>query len=329
VQLVNSQPSLKIIFAGTPDFAATALKELLKTSHQIVAVYTQPDRPAGRGRKLTASAVKAVALQHMLKVMQPETLRDPLEQHKLAEFHADIMVVAAYGLLLPTDVLNAPRLGCINIHPSLLPRWRGAAPIQRSILAGDSVTGVCIMQMEEGLDTGPVLYRVEEPILATDTGATLHDRLAQLGANALVQTLNILQNNKITPQLQNPTAATYAQKFSKEDARIDWTLSAIEIDRKIRAFNPWPTAFAAKDGQTFKVWQAAFLPGSTAALPGTILNCSPSGITVATGAGMIMLEKLQFAGGTVVTAADIFNATHSNLPSFCSGATLANTGSSS
>jgi methionyl-tRNA formyltransferase len=300
---VNSQPSLKIIFAGTPDFAATALKELLKTSHQIVAVYTQPDRPAGRGRKLTASAVKAVALQHMLKVMQPETLRDPLEQHKLAEFHADIMVVAAYGLLLPTDVLN--------------------------ILAGDSVTGVCIMQMEEGLDTGPVLYRVEEPILATDTGATLHDRLAQLGANALVQTLNILQNNKITPQLQNPTAATYAQKFSKEDARIDWTLSAIEIDRKIRAFNPWPTAFAAKDGQTFKVWQAAFLPGSTAALPGTILNCSPSGITVATGAGMIMLEKLQFAGGTVVTAADIFNATHSNLPSFCSGATLANTGSSS
>ncbi len=320
---MNSQPALKIIFAGTPEFAAVALRELLKTAHEIVAVYTQPDRPAGRGRKLTASAVKEIALHHMLKVSQPETLRDTQEQKKIADLHADIMIVAAYGLLLPPEVLTAPRLGCVNIHPSLLPRWRGAAPIQRSILAGDSKTGVCIMQMDEGLDTGPILYSVEEPILPQDTGASLHDKLALLGANALIQTLNILQNNPEKPKIQNPAAVTYAEKFTKQEAHIDWETSAVEIDRKIRAFNPWPTAFTSKDGHIFKVWQAALLPDVVADQPpGTILDSSSQGITIATGNGLLSLEKLQFAGGNIVTAADIINAGSTRMPSFNKGERL-------
>ena len=309
---------------------------LLKTSHQIVAVYTQPDRPAGRGRKLTASPVKALALEHQLPVCQPESLRDTTEQNKIAAFQADIMVVAAYGLLLPTDVLNAPRLGCINIHPSLLPRWRGAAPIQRSILAGDNMTGVCIMQMEEGLDTGPVLYQVELPITPQDTGASLHDKLAELGASALVQTLNFLKNNNVHPAPQNPAAVTYAKKFNKEDARIDWHDSAHEIDLKIRAFNPWPTAFTIKDGFTFKVWQASLTPAADKhAAPGTIIAATASGITVATGNGNITLEKLQFAGGKIVTANDIANAfAHitdfqpTSMPNFKVGDMLGDAGTS-
>jgi methionyl-tRNA formyltransferase len=333
---VKSDSPLKIIFAGTPEFAAIALRELLKTSHHIVAVYTQPDRPAGRGRKLTASPVKMLAMQHQLPVHQPERLREASEQKTIADFQADIMVVAAYGLLLPTEVLNAPRLGCINIHPSLLPRWRGAAPIQRSILAGDSMTGVCIMQMEEGLDTGPVLYQVELPISPLDTGASLHDKLAELGASALVQTLNYLKNNTLHPAPQNPAAVTYAKKFNKEDARIDWHHSARQIDLQIRAFNPWPTAFTMKDGFTFKVWQASITPASnTNAQPGTIIAANAQGITVATGKGNIILEKLQFAGGKIVTANDIANAfAHitdfqpTSMPSFKMGDMLGDAGTS-
>jgi methionyl-tRNA formyltransferase len=315
--------SLKIIFAGTPEFAAIALRELLKTSHDIVAVYTQPDRPAGRGRKLTASPVKELALQHHLPVYQPESLRDSKTQTELASLRADIMVVAAYGLLLPAEVLTAPRLGCINIHPSLLPRWRGAAPIQRSILAGDDMTGVCIMQMEEGLDTGPVLYRIEEPITALDTGGTMHDKLASLGANALVQTLNILLNNTITAQIQNPAAVTYASKFSKEDARIDWHDDVAAIDRKIRAFNPWPTAFTDINGQSFKVWQAGMRDRTTTEkLAGTILGITKDGIDVATGKGILTITSLHFAGGKKLTATEIFNASNSQDSIFKVGARL-------
>jgi methionyl-tRNA formyltransferase len=311
---VTADSSLKIIFAGTPEFAAIALRELLKTSHHIVGVYTQPDRPKGRGLKLMPSAVKEVALQHDLTIFQPESLRDTQAQTELAELRADIMVVAAYGLLLPVEVLNAPRLGCINIHPSLLPRWRGAAPIQRSILAGDDMTGVCIMQMEEGLDTGPVLYRVEEPITAQDTGASMHDKLAQLGANALVQTLNLMLNNPLQGQVQDPAAVTYARKFSKEEARINWRDDAAAIDRKIRAFNPWPTAFSSLAGQTFKVWQADLVKyNTTSAMPGTILDVSPTGITIATSNGVLSLQKIQFAGGNIVSAADICNTSQNRF----------------
>jgi methionyl-tRNA formyltransferase len=320
---VTAQSSLKIIFAGTPEFAAIALRELLKTSHDIVAVYTQPDRPAGRGRKLTASPVKEMAIQHHLPVFQPENLRVSKVQIELAQLRADIMVVAAYGLLLPAEVLTAPRFGCINIHPSLLPRWRGAAPIQRSILAGDEMTGVCIMQMEEGLDTGPVLYRIEEPITAQDTGGTMHDKLAQLGANALVQTLNIMLNNTITAQVQNPAAVTYASKFCKEDARIDWHDDAAAIDRKIRAFNPWPTAFTDISGKSFKVWQASIRDNTTThKVAGTILSITKDGLEVATGKGIISVNSLQFAGGKKLTATDIFNANNSQDSTFKAGAKL-------
>lgn len=303
--------SLNIIFAGTPPFAADALQALIDNHYTIKAVYTQPDRPAGRGRKLTPSPVKQLALEHHIPVYQPVTLRDASEQQKLKDLHADIMVVAAYGLLLPLPVLTAPRLGCINIHASLLPRWRGAAPIQRAILAGDTTTGITIMQMDKGLDTGAMLYKVECPILSTDTSETLHDKLSQLGKSAIITTLSNLSQCDPTPQ--DNALATYAAKITKEEAEINWGSSAADLDRLIRAFNPWPVAFTQCDDRMIRIWQAVFISTAKTGVPGEIIDASSEGIDVATGNGVLRIEKLQLPGGRVMTARDILNARHSEF----------------
>lgn len=301
---MNANQSLNIIFAGTPEFSVYALQALLQSKHKVVAIYTQPDRPAGRGRKLTPSPVKAVALAHQIPVYQPLTLRDEAEQQKLKALNADLMVVVAYGLLLPKAVLEAPRLGCINIHASLLPRFRGAAPIQRAILANDEKTGITIMQMDVGLDTGPMLYKTECPILATDTSETLHDRLAVMGADALLATLNTLSD--LIPDIQDGEFATYANKITKEEAHIDWRQPASEIALKIRAFNPWPVAFT---GQNVRIWEAVVVEKNVEnQCPGTILQTSTDGIDVATGQFVLRLLKIQLPGGRVLPVRDILNS---------------------
>lgn len=302
-----STHSFSIIFAGTPAFSAVTLEALLHSEHSIKAVYTQPDRPAGRGRKLTPSPVKVLALQHHLPIYQPQTLRDAGAQQALAEIQADLMIVVAYGLLLPKPVLAMPRLGCINIHASLLPRWRGAAPIQRAILAGDKTTGITIMQMDEGLDTGAMLSRVECPILAEDTTQTLHDRLASLGASTLLSTLNDLLS--VRPEVQNNALATYALKISKEEAILDWHLSAEELDRKIRAFNPWPIAQTALGGLTVRVWKASVIEGPiTQRTPGEIIRATGQGLDVATQKNILRISEMQLPGGKCLPVADILNA---------------------
>lgn len=248
--------SLRIIFAGTPDFAARHLDALLSSGHQIVGVFTQPDRPAGRGKKLMPGPVKALAEEKGLPVFQPVSLRPEENQQLVADLQADVMVVVAYGLILPKAVLTMPRLGCINVHGSLLPRWRGAAPIQRALWAGDSETGVTIMQMDVGLDTGDMLHKLACPITAEDTSATLYDKLAELGPQGLIETLKQLASGTATPEVQDEARVTYAEKLSKEEARVDWTLSAAQLERCIRAFNPWPMSWFEIEGQPVKVWAA-------------------------------------------------------------------------
>lgn len=296
---------LTIIFAGTPDFAATALAALIGSQHEIVAVYTQPDRPAGRGRKLKPSAVKQLAAEHDLPVYQPESLKSDQALKELQALNADVMVVAAYGLLLPADILTTPRYGCLNIHASLLPRWRGAAPIQRAILAGDKETGITIMKMDEGLDTGDMLLKMSCPIGAQDTAAVLHDRLAALGAEAIVEALTHL--DQLMPEPQDNTQATYASKLIKQEAVIDWTDSAENIDRQIRAFNPWPVAQTDIEGQTLRIWSAQALSTEVDTEPGTVLEASKKGIDIACGNGMLRLTRLQPAGSKPMDVAAFLN----------------------
>jgi methionyl-tRNA formyltransferase len=300
--------SLNLIFAGTPEFAVPALEALLAAGHRVVAVYTQPDRPAGRGQQVTMSAVKQCALRHGLTIKQPQTLRNAEAQAELTALNADAMIVVAYGLILPKPVLDAPRLGCINIHGSILPRWRGAAPIQRAILAGDTQTGVCIMRMDEGLDTGPVLSTVTTAIGEHENAASLHDRLAKLGADALVTTLPRYAAGGLEAQPQVIDGVTYAAKIRKEEALLDWTRTARDIDALIRAFNPWPIAETRLNDQQLRVWEATPTMQTTQAIPGTVLRADASGIEVATGDGALNIQRVQAAGRKAMSAADFVNA---------------------
>ncbi|WP_337056086.1 methionyl-tRNA formyltransferase [Pseudomonas sp. USHLN015] len=298
--------ALRLVFAGTPEFAAEHLKALLDTPHSIVAVYTQPDRPAGRGQKLMPSPVKQLALQHGIPVLQPPTLRDADAQAELKALGADLMVVVAYGLILPQVVLDTPRLGCINSHASLLPRWRGAAPIQRAVEAGDAESGVTVMQMEAGLDTGPMLLKVATPISAEDTGGTLHDRLASLGPQAVVQAIAQLAAGTLVGDVQDDALATYAHKLNKDEARLDWSRPADELERLVRAFNPWPICHSTLGGEPLKVLAAQLADGS--GQPGQILAASKDGLTVACGSGALRLTRLQLPGGKPLNFADLFNS---------------------
>ena len=297
---------MRIVFAGTPEFAAQHLAALLAAGLPVVAVYTQPDRPAGRGHKLMPSAVKQLALQHGIAVYQPQSLRDPQAQAELAALKADLLVVVAYGLILPQAVLDIPRLGCINSHASLLPRWRGAAPIQRAIEAGDQQSGVTVMRMEAGLDTGPMLLKVSTPISATDTGGSLHDRLAELGSAAVVEAVSQLAAGPLPGEAQDDSLATYAHKLNKDEARLDWSRPAVELERLIRAFNPWPLCHSSLNGEPLKVHAAQL--GDGQGQPGSILAADKSGLSVACGTGALRLTRLQLPGGKPLNFTDLYNS---------------------
>ncbi len=299
---------MKIVFAGTPDFAVPCLRAAARGG-EVVAVYTQPDRPAGRGRGLQASPVKQAAQELGIPVLQPETLRDPAAQAQLRAFAPDLMVVVAYGLILPRKVLNIPKHGCWNVHASLLPRWRGAAPIQRAIEAGDTETGIGLMQMEAGLDTGPVLLERRIPIGASETGGQLHDRLSALGAEVLAEGLALLREGRLSPpQPQPEEGATYAHKLDKAEAKLDWSRPAVALARKVRAFNPWPVAEAQVAGERLRIHEAVVLPDSPGAEPGRVVAAGRQGIDVACGEGGLRLLKVQREGGKPVSAADYCNA---------------------
>ncbi|MGI4836120.1 MAG: methionyl-tRNA formyltransferase [Janthinobacterium lividum] len=297
---------MRIVFAGTPEFAADHLKALLDSPYEVVAVYTQPDRPAGRGQKLMPSPVKQLALQHSIPVYQPQTLRNPDAQAELAALEPDLMVVVAYGLILPQVVLDIPRLGCINSHASLLPRWRGAAPIQRAVEAGDAESGVTVMRMEAGLDTGPMLLKVSTPISGDDTGGSLHDRLAQMGPPAVLQAIAGLDAGTLTGEVQDDSLATYAHKLNKDEARIDWQRPALELERLVRAFFPWPITHSLLAGEAVKVLAAHVAEGQGA--PGQILGASKDGLVVACGSQALCLTRLQLPGGKPLNFSDLFNS---------------------
>ncbi len=306
----NPTSGLRIIFAGTPEFAAKHLKALINSRHQVIAVYSQPDRPAGRGKKLTASPVKDVALANNIPVYQPVSLKAAEAQAELAELNADIMVVVAYGLILPKVVLDTPRLGCINVHASILPRWRGAAPIQRAIEAGDTETGVTIMQMDVGLDTGDMLIKATCPILALDTGESLHDRLIEIATPALLDALDQLQQGSINPTKQDDSLSNYAPKLSKEEAALNWNLSAQELERKVRAFNPFPVSHTnlakASDDGRIRVWSAKAVQSNIAnPIPGRIMQVTSEGLWIACADGQLILETLQLPGKKALTVNEL------------------------
>jgi len=300
--------ALNIIFAGTPEFAATSLAALVKSHHRVCAVYTQPDRPAGRGRKLTPSPVKQLALKHNIAINQPDSLKHDEAQQILAGYQADIMVVVAYGLLLPPAILETPKWGCINVHASLLPRWRGAAPIQRAILAGDKESGVTIMQMDKGLDTGDMLLKKMTPIEESDTTQSLHDRLAIMGAEALLETLQLITQNNLSPQKQDNAFANYAAKLQKSEAVIDWEQSARLIHRQVSAFNPWPVAQTTLKNETLRIWKSQVSSQGCDRAPGEVVAESKQGIDVATGDGVLRITQLQIPGGKPLSASDFLNA---------------------
>lgn len=298
---------MRIVFAGTPDFAAVALRALLKTEHDIVAVYTQPDRPAGRGRKQQFGPVKQTAVNAGIPVYQPRSLKDPAEQQQLRDLAPDVMVVAAYGLILPPAVLAIPPLGCLNIHASILPRWRGAAPIHRAIEAGDAETGITIMQMDAGLDTGAMLLRHRTPIHEDDTSGSLHDRLADMGGAAIVEALAALETRGPDPVPQDDSQATYARKLSKDEAHIDWQGDAIAIARKIRAFNPWPGTDGELDGQRIRIHEATAVEQTSNETPGTVLTRVRSGADIACGRGILRVTRVQLPGTRAMSVSDLIN----------------------
>lgn len=298
---------LRLVFAGTPDFAAHHLQALIDSAeHDIIAVYTQPDRPAGRGKKPSPSAVKRCALQAGLPVHQPLNFKQQADRDELAALQADVMVVVAYGLILPQAVLDLPRLGCLNVHASILPRWRGAAPIQRAIAAGDAETGITIMQMEAGLDTGPMLNKQCCEIRASDTAASLHDRLAELGGPALLSTLRELSSGRAQAEAQDDSLSSYAHKIEKAEAEIDWSRTATELDRTVRAFIPFPICYTTLDGDRIRIWQAEPLERQGPA--GVISQADKTGIVVGCGQGSLRIQRLQLPGGKQLGAAELLNA---------------------
>ena len=305
--------SLTIVFAGTPEFGLPCLDALLQSKHQLKAIYTQPDRPAGRGRKMQASAVKEWALGQNISVYQPLNFKGPEAVAELAALKPDLMIVIAYGLILPSAVLAIPRLGCVNVHASLLPRWRGASPIQQAVLHGDTHSGVTIMQMDVGLDTGAMLSKVECTILPSDTAGSLHHKLAELSAGPLLETIDLLACGKAHPTAQDNALATYASKINKEDARIDWHNSAMVIDRQVRAFNPWPIAYTSLGADTLRIHQAQVVTTSSDASPGTVLRLDKKGMLVATKSDSLLIEKIQFAGAKSISVADWLNSGKTQL----------------
>lgn len=307
---------MKIIYAGTPEFSVPALELLAKSSHKVVGVYTQPDRQAGRGRKIQYSAVKQSALELGLEVFQPQSFKDPAQIQQLDALFADLMVVAAYGILLPSSVLEAPTLGCVNIHASLLPRWRGAAPIQRAILAGDKQTGITLMQMDKGLDTGDMLAIATTDIKDDATASSLHDDLMLMGAELLMQTLPDIESGRCSPVRQDERKACYAQKLTKQEAEIDWQKPAQDIQREIRAFNPWPVSFTYFQHQNVKLWQASFTDEEDNAQPGTVIAHTKQSIDVSCGKGVLRIKTLQFAGKKQTTADQLLNSRNLNRERF-------------
>ncbi|MEE9342577.1 MAG: methionyl-tRNA formyltransferase [Gammaproteobacteria bacterium] len=298
---------MRIVFAGTPDFSVPVLQALLDADCDVVGVYCQPDRPAGRGRKLQPGPVKQLALRSHIPVYQPLSLKSEEEQQALADLHSDLMVVVAYGLILPQIILDTPRVGCVNLHASLLPRWRGAAPIQRAIIAGDSRTGVCLMQMEAGLDTGPVLDSASCEINITETGGALHDRLSEMSAALLVENLENLSLQLLAPRQQDDALATYARKLEKQEAQIDWSTSALYIDRQVRGFNPWPVAYSSWQERPLRIWQSEVIETDSHEVPGSVVKESKQGIDIACGQGQLRLIQIQLPGGKRIPVADFLN----------------------
>lgn len=295
----------RIIFAGTPEFSVPCLDALLRSKHEVCAVYTQPDRPAGRGQKVQPSPVKQMAMQYTLPVYQPVSLKKLEIQREIRKLRADIMVVVAYGLLLPESVLEIPELGCVNVHASLLPRWRGAAPIQRAIMAGDRKTGISLMQMDKNLDTGDIFKQTLCDIADNETGQSLHDKLSMMGAKMLTDTMDIIED--LTAMPQNDKFATYAHKLEKSESELNWQQSAVELERKIRAFNPWPVAQTDIRGEKLRIWSAQVLPEKTTHTAGSIIRCRREGIDIATGDGILRLLTVQKAGKRIMSVHDFLN----------------------
>ena len=303
----KTNQTLRIVYAGTPEFAVPALEALIASEHQVVAVYTQPDRPAGRGRKMKSSPVKQVAIKAGIAIEQVESFKTDEALETLRAYKADLIVVAAYSLLLPQSVLDIPRYGCLNIHGSLLPRWRGAAPIHRAIQAGDKETGVTIMQMALGLDTGDMLYKIRCPITAKDTGQSIHDQLAQDGAKALLKTLDLLISGQLKAEVQNDTLSCYAHKLDKKQAEIDWSRSAVEIDRTIRAYNPWPVAYTTKNSKPVRFFMSSAIESTVSGQIGEVVAESKQGIEIITAEGSVLITRLQMPNAKVLDVKDFIN----------------------